>query len=193
MVKKRLQAGIFVILFVLLGTWSANQMMQRAQAQIPPWLQSLGNDFTLQSAAGAVSLHDFNGRLVLLYFGYTHCPDACPMAMSVITDALESVPPHDAAGIFISLDPRRDTPAVLRDYTAFFHPDLIGLTADPQTLANTAEQWRVSYQVPDASKESFYTVEHSTFIYLINRHGKVVALFDEKTSPQDILNAMRLW
>jgi len=168
-------------------------MMQRAQAKIPPWLQTLGNDFTLQSANGAVSLHDFNGRLVLLYFGYTHCPDACPMAMSVITDALKSVLPHDAAGIFISLDPRRDTPAVLRDYTAFFHPDLIGLTADPQTLENTAEQWRVSYHLHDESSDAFYTVDHSTFIYLINRDGKVVALFDEKTSPQDILHAMRLW
>jgi protein SCO1/2 len=168
-------------------------MMQRAEPHIPPWLQSLGGDFTLQSADGAVSLHDYHGRLVLLYFGYTHCPDACPMALSVIATALKSAPPHDAAGIFISLDPRRDTPAILHDYTAFFHPDLIGLTADAATLASIAGQWRVSYHVPDASDNPFYTVDHSTFIYLINRHGKVVALFNEKTPMQDIQRAMRLW
>jgi protein SCO1/2 len=193
MSNNRLQAGTLVILLLLLGAWSSSQIMQRAQPHIPPWLQALGNDFTLQSAAGSVSLHDFDGRLVLLYFGYTHCPDACPMAMSIITGALKSRSAHDAAGVFISLDPRRDTPAVLRDYTAFFHPHLIGLTADPKTLANTAEHWRVIYDVPDASKDDFYSVEHSTFIYLINRHGKVVALFDEKTTAQDILRTMRLW
>lgn len=184
-----------ILVALLLGAGVAYWQMS-SRPVVPPALQGMGGDFTLTSSKGPLSLHDFKGKVVLVYFGYTHCPDICPTALGVIAGAIEHLPARfadRAQGIFVSVDPRRDTPALLDKYTVFFDPHIHGVTGSPEQLAKIAAAWRVGYSVPDAPAGSNYAVQHSTFIYLVNPDGKVAALFDEKTSPDDIITAMRRW
>jgi len=185
-----------VILVVLLLAAGVLSWQLYSRPVIPPALQNMGGDFTLTSSKGPLSLHDFKGKVVLVYFGYTHCPDVCPTALGVIAGAIQHLPADlagHAEGIFVSVDPRRDTPALLDKYTVFFDPHIHGVTGSPEQLAKVAAAWRVGYSVPDAPVESNYEVEHSTFIYLVNPQGRIAALFDEKTSADDIVTAMRRW
>jgi len=171
-------------------------LLHKPQPPIPPALQALGGDFELHAAAGPVRLSDFRGKAVLVYFGYTHCPDACPMALGVMAGAmhlLDSRQQERVAGMFVSLDPRRDTPELLGKYTRFFDARIVGLTGTADEVGKVAAAWRVGYEVPDMPATAHYTVEHSTFIYLVNPAGKVAALFDEKTSPDEVASAIRDW
>jgi len=155
-----------------------------------------GGDFSLQSQAGEVALHDLRGKAVLLYFGYTYCPDACPQALGVMARAIKSLPllmQRRVAGVFISLDPNRDTPARLRDYTAFFDRRIVGVTGSATALAQVARAYRVSYSVPKHPKTVEYVVSHSTFIYAINPQGEVVALFGDRTTEQEVARTLRAW
>jgi len=169
---------------------------QQRNPPVPEYLNTIGGNFTVISADGNVSLSDFANDIVLIYFGYAHCPDVCPMALTQIGNAMHSLPESlqkHMHGIFISLDPRRDTPVSLSDYAHFFGPNIIGTTADADTLSQIAYSWRVDYAVPDAAADSHYTVEHSNFIYLVNKQGRVVSLFDERTQAKEIADAMALW
>ncbi|MDQ6976157.1 MAG: SCO family protein [Mariprofundaceae bacterium] len=189
---KSIQTIVSTILLLVLWIASGNAVWQHTQSKTPAWLQHIGGDFTLQSADGIVSLADFRGKKVLLYFGYTHCPDACPLAMSVIANVLKSSNKDDVVGILISLDPRRDSPDLLKKYTAFFHPNIVGLTGNAANIQRIADNWRVAYHVPVAPADNTYTVDHSTFIYLINEQGKPIALVDEKTSLKKIQGFLRM-
>lgn len=187
---------IAAVAAVVLAAAGAAWLLYPSHPPIPPALRTLGGDFALHSARGDVRLSDMRGKVVLVYFGYTHCPDACPMALGVIGSAIRQLDPANrkrVAGIFISLDPRRDTPDVLEKYARFFNPKIVGVTGTADELAKVAGAWRVGYSVPDAPADSNYTVEHSTFIYLVNPDGKVAALFDEKTGPDEIARTVRQW
>ena len=197
MMKKhwKLISAISVMLLFAAGVagWS---VWHHARPEIPGYLKRMGGDFTLMSADGPVSLHDYRGRVVLVYFGYTHCPDVCPMALGVIASAIHALKGSEAshaAGIFVSVDPRRDHPDLLKKYTAFFDPHIVGVTGSNTVLNQVAQNWHVSFSVPKAAADENYTVEHSTFIYLVNAKGQIVELFDEKTSPKLIAQAMRRW
>jgi len=168
----------------------------RAHPPIPGYMQHLGGDFALQSADGPVRLSDFRGDLVLLYFGYTHCPDACPMALSNMAAVVRSLPASERArvhGLFVSLDPRRDTPDILKKYVRFYDPAFVGVTGTPAALKAVAERWNISYSVPDHPKNMNYTVRHSTFIYLINADGKAVTLFGDTTPVATMKHDIRAW
>ena len=98
---------------------------------LPTTSAPTGGDFTLQSATGPVTLKDYRGKVVLLYFGYTYCPDICPTSLTATAQALGQLAPAELARVqtlFVSVDPERDTPARLKDYGAFFHPSIIGVT-----------------------------------------------------------------
>ncbi|MDX8401586.1 MAG: SCO family protein, partial [Mariprofundaceae bacterium] len=162
--------------------------------RVPP--AAPGGDFTLQSAAGAFHLHDLRGKVALVYFGYTHCPDACPMALGVMAAAMRALPPAWAervAGVFVSLDPERDDPATLRDYAHFFDRRIIGVTGAPDHLARVARAWRVDWHVPAHAPGEDYAVDHSTFIYLVTPDGRVADVFDEKTEPAHLALAIKRW
>ena len=159
-------------------------------------MQKLGGDFDLQSADGPVRLSDFRGDLVLLYFGYTHCPDACPMALSNMAAAIRSLPKHERSrvhGLFVSLDPRRDTPEILKKYAHFYDPSFVGVTGTPAALKAVAERWNIGYSVPAHPKDMNYVVRHSTFIYLVNAGGKAVALFGDNTPLATMKHDIEAW
>ncbi len=166
--------------------------LQVRPAPVAAWLQQIGGSLSLRSASGPVSLEDYRGRWLLLYFGYTHCPDICPTALATMAQVMNEAQKRriPIAGLFVSLDPRRDTPDLLRRYARFFHPDMVGATAEAEHLRRIAARWRVSYRVPDVGEDEDYAVEHSTFVYLVDPWGRVVELFDEHTPTQAFLRRM---
>lgn len=133
-----------------------------------------GRDFRLQGTDGQpVQLADFRGRCVLLFFGFTQCPDVCPTALTRAADLMRRLGSQAARlqVIFVTVDPERDSPAVLREYTRAFHPSFIGLHADLDTTAATAQTFKVFYQkVPTGSS---YTMDHTATSYVFDPTGRL--------------------
>jgi len=145
---------------------------------LPKAAQVAGGDFTLQAASGPVSLRDFRGKLVLLYFGYTYCPDICPTSLAATAEALKLLKPEELARVamlFISVDPERDTPARLKEYAEFFHPAIIGVTGTPENLAEIAKRYGVFYarQKVDTAGGG-YVVDHTSDTYLLGPQGQLL-------------------
>lgn len=143
----------------------------------------IGAAFTLTDQDGkAVRWDDFKGRYRIVYFGYTYCPDVCPVDLQRIMQAFsafEKAAPARAANvqpIFISVDPGRDTPTVLKPYVAAFHPRLIGLTGTPDQIAKVAKDFVVLYNVEKPQGSSEYLVSHSRTPYLFGPDGAPIAL-----------------
>jgi protein SCO1/2 len=157
----------------------------------------IGGPFTLVDQNGKqVTDKDFRGRYMLVFFGYTHCPDVCPAELQVMSQALDDLGPK-ASGIvpvFISLDPERDTPEVIGAYVKNFGPSFVGLTGSPEQVAQAAKAYRVSYSKFYANgqdNKNDYSVDHSTFLYLMDRNGEYVTHFNFGTSPHKMAEALR--
>ncbi len=154
-----------------------------------------GGPFTLNSVSGPVSLDQFRGQLVLLNFGYTSCPDICPLTLastSQVLDALDENQLSKVVGLFVTLDPERDTAARLADYVDHFHPRLIGLTGSEAEIDDVVARYGVRYyrvELPDSSLG--YAVNHSAASYLIDAGGDLRFLFPHATPPGTIAEAVR--
>jgi len=125
----------------------------------------------------------FRGKWLLVYFGYTHCPDVCPTTLADIAELVEQLGPlaERVQPLFITIDPERDTTATVAEFVGAFDPRIIGLTGTPAEIAAAAKQYRVYYKkLPAESASDNYLMEHSSFIYVMNPDGKYVTLF----SPQ---------
>jgi protein SCO1/2 len=153
-----------------------------------------GGDFTLQGKNGPVALADFRGKVVLIYFGYTFCPDVCPTSLSLMAQALSSLEPAQrerVQGIFISVDPERDTPERLKEYAPFFHPAIIGISGSQEQLAAVTKQYGASYMKQKPNAEGQYAVDHSSVTYGIDPDGKLAASLPHASTPQQISDAIR--
>ncbi len=154
----------------------------------------IGGPFTLQDGDGkAVTDRDFRGRWMLVYFGYTRCPDACPTALQDMANALDALTPEQRAKIaplFISVDPERDTPAVVRDYVRAFDAPITGLSGTPAQVAAAAKAYRVYYaRHPRADGD--YEMDHSSIIYLMDPRGEFAGNFTHETAPEVIAAKLR--
>lgn len=136
---------------------------------------------------------DFRGKLMLVYFGFTFCPDVCPtdlLQMALAVDQLgqagEMVQP-----VFITVDPERDTPEHLKGYTPLFHPRFVGLTGDATAIRAAARAYRVYYKKVKLDGRSDYTVDHSAFIYLMGRDGEYLGFFPPGTSAERLADEIR--
>ena len=145
-----------------------------------------GRDFTLRDPDGRERrLADFKGRLLLIFFGFTQCPDVCPTALARAVEVMKLLGPQ--AGQlqvgFVTVDPERDTPALLAEYTRAFHPSFLGLHADLETTAATAREFKVFYKkVPTGSS---YTMDHTAMSYAFDREGRLrLAVRHEQTAAQ---------
>ena len=139
--------------------------------------------FTMMRASDGktVTAADFKGKIVLLYFGYTFCPDVCPTTLLNLTTMLKSVG-KDADAVrllFVTVDPGRDTLPVLKDYTDAFAPQVVGLRGTPDELATLAKRYRVSYSVTPAADGRPYEVTHSSAVYVFDRAGNIKLLFSD--------------
>lgn len=153
-----------------------------------------GGDFTLHGAQGAVALQDYRGKVVLVYLGYTFCPDVCPTSLSLMAQAisgLEAGERERVQGIFISVDPERDTPARLKEYAPFFHPSIAGVSGSAERLAAVARQYGASYTKQKPNAEGQYAVDHSSVTYVIDPGGKLVASLPHGSTPEQIIAAVR--
>lgn len=125
-----------------------------------------------------VTDRDFRGRYMLVYFGYTYCPDVCPTTLNQVAEAMDRLggKAKQVQPIFISVDPKRDTPAVVKQFVAAFSPGIIGLTGTEEEIAAVARAYRVYYAVnrPGANSND-YTVDHSSILYLMDEQGRFVA------------------
>lgn len=154
-----------------------------------------GGEFTLQAANGPVSLKDFRGKLVLVYFGYTFCPDICPTALAATAEGLKLLTPDELARvavIFVSVDPERDTPARLKEYVEFFHPAVVGVTGTPENLAEIAKRYGVFYarQKVDTAGGG-YVVDHSSDTYVVGVQGQLLSKIAHAAPPDEVAAEIR--
>jgi protein SCO1/2 len=140
---------------------------------------SIGGPFTLENSSGkTVTDRDFRGKYMLVYFGYTYCPDVCPTTLNAVADALDKLgaKAKDLRPIFITVDPQRDTPDVMKQYTGAFSPNLIGLTGTPDEIANVAKEYRVYYaKHVTGPGPNDYSMDHSSILYLMGPDGQFIA------------------
>ena len=150
----------------------------------------LGGDFTLASKDGPVSLSDFQGKVVVMYFGFLNCPEVCPNSMTVIRTALKRLDQqgrNTAKALLVSIDPKRDTPEVLAKYAEFFHPNLTGVTGSLAQIDRVTKQYGAYYNFTDiASASQDYGVEHSSRYYVIDQQGKLVTAMRHSTTPNEL-------
>ena len=154
-----------------------------------------GGDFTLQSADGPVALRDFRGKVVLLYFGYTYCPDICPTSLAATSEGLKELAPDELARvavILVSVDPKRDTPARLKEYARFFHPAIVGVTGTPEEIAAVAKRYGVFYaEQKVATAGDGYVVDHSADSYVVAADGKLAGKIAHATAPDQVAAIIR--
>jgi len=147
---------------------------------------AIGGPFTLTDQDGrAFSDRDLAGKPYLVFFGFTHCPDVCPTTLFDVSEVMRNLGPDadKTAALFISVDPERDTPAVLKDYLSSFDPHVRGLTGEPAQLAAVFKEFRVYYKkVPLEGGD--YTMDHSALVYLMDKGGRFVAPFSLKRAPE---------
>ena len=153
----------------------------------------IGGPFQLTDQSGKrVTDKDFRGRYMLIYFGYSFCPDVCPTTLAVMAQALEKVGDRSrrVAPILVTIDPERDTPKVLEDYVKAFGPTFVGLTGNAAEIKDVEKKYRV-YAVKKPLEGGNYGMDHSSVIYLMGPDGKLVSFYDEAISPDDLAKELK--
>jgi cytochrome oxidase Cu insertion factor (SCO1/SenC/PrrC family) len=188
-------ASLFgVVLFCDVGAVAAEQP---SAAQMMDDLMygrgTVGGPFTLTDQTGHTrSDSEFRGKLMVVYFGYTFCPDVCPADLMAITQALDALGPA-ADGIqpvFITVDPERDTKG-LKDYVAAFHPSLVGLTGSPEEIRRVANSYKAFYAKVPMERSGEYSIDHAGVIYLMGRNGEYLGFMPPQTGPDRLTEVLR--
>jgi len=154
----------------------------------------IGGPFALVDAEGKRRTEaEFRGKHMLVFFGFTNCPDFCPTALYTITRALEKLGPkaEKLAPVFITVDPERDTPAQLKNYAQNFDKRIAMLTGTPEEIAAAARAYRVYYAKRPLEKAGEYTMDHSAYIYLLGPDGRFITHFRHAISPDDLAEALK--
>lgn len=165
----------------------AQQYLKQQGSDLIP---GAGGNFTLQSDKGPVSLSDFKGKVVAIYFGYMSCPDICPTSLWNLKLAMQMLTAEQAEqvqGLFISLDPDRDSPKAMGIFVKGFFDTYIGLTDTKEVLDKVARQYSVIYEkVPLEGSAMGYVIDHSSVIYLIDQNGVLQYYIPHNTAPEEI-------
>lgn len=140
-----------------------------------------------------VTAADYAGNVVILYFGYTHCPDVCPLTMSHLAEAVKQLGPQgkDVKILMVSVDPARDTLPVLRAYTQAFSPQAVGLTGTPQEIQEVTKRYHVAYQLGKKDKYGNYVVDHSAAIYIFSKDGRGTLIGSDLTPVPFIVHDVK--
>jgi protein SCO1/2 len=149
--------------------------------------KSEAHEFTLTSHTGhRVRLSDYRGKLVLLYFGYTFCPDVCPATLYEIAGAIEILDEEaqDVQLIMVSVDPERDTPAKLAEYMAYFNPSFLGVSGTPEQIAEIATFFGIYYEKNQGSDATGYLVDHTATVIVVDQDGHVKLIFPYGTTAE---------
>ena len=186
---------------MLLAGWLVTPDMPRgpagtaASGEVAAVPVDIGGPFALISHKGEVTTDaDLRGKHLLIFFGYTYCPDVCPTALQRLSLALDELGPLAAQiqPIFISVDPKRDTPEALAAYVESFHPSILGLTGTPEQIAEVAKAYRAYYaKVEEGGDENSYLLDHSAYIYLMGPDGAYRSMFSHGTAPKELAESLR--
>lgn len=184
----------FIIVFCLSAAIYVGYLRVRMDKPIDPTYVvtaglPIGGDFKLTSHEGKpVSTEDFRGKVMLLYFGYTYCPDFCPTELAEVSDALNQLgdDAKNVQPIFITIDPHRDTQDVMAEYVQLYHPQLLGLYGNDHELKQAMEAYRIYSAKTHDEGDDGYLMDHSTFVYLVGKDGQLKSLLRYGT-PADVM------
>ncbi len=185
--------GIAVLLAVTfwqtIGGRGDDRFAKCRESNVAGGTGSIGGPFTLVNGEGTtVTDRDVFTKPSLVYFGYTFCPDVCPLDAVRNADALDilSGSGHNAQGVFISVDPERDTPEVVGEWAGYMHEEMIGLTGSPEQVAAASRAYRTYYRKHETEDDEFYLVDHSTFTYLVLPDLGFVEFFRRDDAAEDV-------
>jgi protein SCO1/2 len=163
-----MRSAVLILALILAGCSKPAQNQQSFQmTDISGGMPKL--DFRMTADGKPVTAADFRGKVVALYFGYTHCPDVCPATLANLADMAAKVADPDVRVLFVTVDPERDTDAVMADYAKAFSPQVVGLRSTPNALASLARTYRVAYEV---KKGPPYEVMHSNAVFFFDKDGR---------------------
>ncbi|MDP2793975.1 MAG: SCO family protein [Sulfurisoma sp.] len=154
----------------------------------------VGGDFVLQAAAGTVDTKALRGNVLLVYFGYTNCPDICPASLAAGAQALNALKPEERARtklILVSVDPERDTPARLKEYVAYFHPAMVGVTGTVAEISAVARAFGVGYVRQPPRPDGGYAVDHGADTYVVGPDGKLAQTIHFAAPAEKVTEAVR--
>jgi cytochrome oxidase Cu insertion factor (SCO1/SenC/PrrC family) len=154
---------------------------------------TVGGPFTLTDQTGRRrSDSEFRGKLMIVYFGYTFCPDICPADLMAITQALDALGPaaEGVQPVFITLDPERDTEG-LTNYVAAFHRSLVGLTGSPEEIRHVANSYKAFYVKVPGERSADYAIDHAGVIYVMGRNGEYLGFMPPQTGPDRLTEVLR--
>ncbi|MEH6472381.1 MAG: SCO family protein [Halopseudomonas sp.] len=190
---ERLALTLFLLLICLSAGLYLYSKLYPTPAAAP--YQQLGGDFTLDHVTGPITLSGFSGRGVVMMFGYSSCPDICPSGLANLAAALSrlsNTQQQQVQPLFISVDPERDTPEQLDQYSRYFYPTLLGLTANKATIDSVVNAYGAFYrkvEMPGSALD--YSVDHSARIYLIDRNGQLVNTLNHNTPVAEFAAAIQ--
>jgi protein SCO1/2 len=152
-----------------------------------------GGHFTLKKQDGTIFDSKISNKLMLIYFGFTYCPDVCPTTLIKMADVIDRLgeDSDNVNSIFISIDPERDKEEIIKDYVSAFHDEIIGLTGSEEQISSVAKDWGVYYQKEDIEGSEDYTVNHLDIIFLANANGEYVDFFPPKIQSALIVEKVR--
>jgi len=199
MKRKNIIIASFVVLFLVAAGWGVilyklwehkskeDFYGNSLEMEIP--------DFTLTDQNGEkVSLSDFRGKPVFLFFGYTHCPDICPVTLSVLNGVSKEFGEEsdEFKVLFVTVDPERDNPETLKKYVPFFNESFTGLTGTPDEIQDVANSFRAFYMKEESDSEAGYLMGHTSAIYLLDRKGNVILRYpQDKMDPKSIAGDLK--
>ena len=169
-------------------TFASALIMSQLPARTATSAVTIGGPFTLSTPDGTtVTDQTYRGKWLLVYFGYTFCPNSCPTTLLEVATALKKLG-LDAAQVqplFITVDPQRDTPKVMQDYVSSFNPAVIGLSGSPQAVEATEKTFRVFARKGQPQPDGDYSMDHSSIVYLMDKNGAFVEAFNVERSPEE--------
>ena len=190
MLKKHPFLSTFLFLFIF------GCLFGMLQAEVLPVYDTLGGDFEMDSTLGkTVSLKDFERKLLLIYFGYTSCPDVCPTTLTVIKQAVQKL---DAKNeliqvLFISVDPERDSLEKMKTYLEFFNPGFVGLHAPFEEVQQVAKKFGSFFMKDEVNKSAIgYLVTHTGYVYLMDRKARIRKMFSSKVDTPEMIETVNL-
>ena len=176
--------------YVALGGRDAEPKFEAVDITGVDW----GKGFNLTDHHGnRRTLENFRGKVVMLFFGYTHCPDMCPTTMALLASAVWQLgeDARDVQVFFVTVDPKRDTPQVLAQYVPAFHPSFVGLYADPEATARTTRDFKVFFDLRPANEHGGYTVDHSGQVFVFDPQGRLRLFIRPEAQPEAIVQDVR--
>ena len=192
MIRRSVLIASLCLFLLALAVASVAFVLTWESAETQPPGEAIGGPYTLVDASGkTVTDRSYGGRWLLIYFGYTFCPDACPIALTKMSEALKKLGPEadGLQALFITVDPKRDTASVMAEYLKSFDPRIVGLSGTQAQISSVVKEYRVYVSISNTSGND-YPVDHSAYFYVMDPRGRFVNVIDPDVSGDEIANRL---